>query len=103
MSSSSSTLTSPCSMSSFPHHRPEGSRDGARPRHWATQGRAAHYMGCGFSNLLVCTIFRTAQEPSATALLWGYLGAAVRREPRCADVKLRTQMRREQSLCRLPQ
>lgn len=86
----------------FRHHRPEGSRDGARARHWATQGRAAHYIGYRPSYLLVRTLYRTVQEPSAIALLWGYLSAAIKREPRCADAEVRTHVRREQSLRLLP-
>jgi hypothetical protein len=86
----------------FRHHRPEGSRDGARTRHWATQGRAAHYMGYRLSYLLVRTIYRTLQEPSAISLLRGYLAAAARREPRVADADVRAHVRREQSLRRLP-
>jgi glycosyltransferase involved in cell wall biosynthesis len=86
----------------FRHHRPEGRRDGARARTWAIQGDAAHYIGYRFSYLLVRTLYRTAHEPSAIALLWGYLWAAMRREPRCADGDVRAYVRREQSLRRLP-
>lgn len=86
----------------FRHHRPEGRRDGARARTWAIQGAASHYMGYRFSYLLVRTLYRTLQEPSAIALLWGYLAAAARREPRLADNDVRAHVRREQSLRRLP-
>ena len=86
----------------FRHHRPEGRRDGARARTWAIQGAASHYMGYRFSYLLVRTLYRTLQEPSAIALLWGYLTAAARREPRLADAHVRAHVRREQSLRRLP-
>jgi glycosyltransferase involved in cell wall biosynthesis len=86
----------------FRHHRPEGMRDGGRARTWAIQGRAAHYMGYRFSYLLVRTLYRSLHEPAAVALLWGYLTAALRREPTCADAEVRAYLRHSQSLRRLP-
>ena len=86
----------------FRHHRPEGIRDGSRARSWAIQGRASHYMGYRFSYLLVRTLYRSLQDPSAVALLWGYLAAALRRQPTCADSDVRAYLRRAQSVRRLP-
>ena len=86
----------------FRHHRAEGKRDGTRARTWAIQGRASHYMGYRFSYLLVRTLYRAVQEPSAIALLRGYLAAVLRREPRCTDTSVRAYVRRSQSLRHLP-
>lgn len=80
----------------FRHHRREGTRDGSRRRVWAAQGSAAHYMGYRFSYLLLRTLHRARREPAALAILGAYLLAALRREPRCPDVGVRTQLRRQQ-------
>ena len=71
----------------FRHHRPEGVRDGGKGAAWAAEGRLAHYMGYRFSYLLVRTLFRAVshRDPAALAMVGAYLGAAARREPRCAD------------------
>ena len=86
----------------FWHHRQEGKRDGSRARTWAIQGSASHYMGYRLSYLLVRTLYRTLQEPAAIALLWGYLAASLRREPKCADAAIRAYVHRAQSLRELP-
>ena len=80
----------------FRHHRPEGSRESRRTRAWALQGQAAYFMGYRPSYLLLRTIYRTVQEPSAAALLWGYLSAVMRREQRCADSYVRGYLRSTQ-------
>jgi biofilm PGA synthesis N-glycosyltransferase PgaC len=87
----------------FRHHRVEGKRDGRRARTWAIQGRASHYMGYRPSYKLVRTLYRAVQEPSALALMRGYLAAALKREPKCQDVAVRDFIRRSQSLRQLPQ
>ena len=87
----------------FRHHRVEGKRDGRRARTWAIQGRASHYMGYRPSYMLVRTLYRALQEPSALALMRGYLAAALQREPKCQDITVRNFIRRSQSLRRLPQ
>ncbi len=86
----------------YRHHRPEGERDGSRARTWATQGRAAHYMGYRLSYLLVRTLYRSLQEPAAVGLLWGYIDARLRRETTCSDADVRAFIRRSQSFRRLP-
>ena len=86
----------------FRHHRIEGKRDGSRTRTWAIQGRASHYLGYRLSYMLVRTAYRAVQEPSAVALMRGYLGAALRREPKCEDIEVRNFIRRSQSLRQLP-
>jgi glycosyltransferase involved in cell wall biosynthesis len=85
----------------FRHHRPEGARDGGR-RRWADQGDTAHYMGYRFSYLLVRTLYRAPRDPASLAMLGGYARAAARRQPRCADERVRGHLRTEQSLQRLP-
>ena len=82
----------------FRHHRPEGQRDGARRRAWATQGRTAHYMGYRPSYLLARAFHRARRDPAALAMLWGYALAGARREPRCPDDAVRTFLREQQRI-----
>jgi poly-beta-1,6-N-acetyl-D-glucosamine synthase len=86
----------------FRHHRPEGVRDGSRMRAWASQGRAAHYMGYRFTYLLARTLYRALRDPAALALLAGYAAAALRREPFCSDAALRASVRQAQSWRQMP-
>jgi glycosyltransferase involved in cell wall biosynthesis len=86
----------------FRHHRREGERDGARARHWRSQGELAHFMGYRLPYLLVRTLFRARRDPSAVWLLVGYTGCAARREPRYDDARARAYLRSQQQLSRLP-
>jgi hypothetical protein len=82
----------------FRHHRAEGERDGARHNAWAAQGRASWFMGYRFPYLIARALHHARREPAALALVTGYLGAALRRTPRCADVAVRAAIRRDQRL-----
>ena len=42
------------------------------------------------------------KEPAALAMIWGYLKAALNREPQLADADARAYLRRQQSLRLLP-
>jgi hypothetical protein len=86
----------------FRHHRSVGTRDGPRGKQWAAQGRTARFMGYRFSYLLVRAAWRARYEPSALAMVAGYLDGAIRREPPCADSAVRAYLRREQRIRRLP-
>jgi len=86
----------------FRHHRREGERDGARFRAWAAQGRAMHYMGYRWWYVGARALFRTRGERMAMAMVVGYLGSAVRREPRCPDEAVREHLRSRQTLRSLP-
>jgi biofilm PGA synthesis N-glycosyltransferase PgaC len=86
----------------FYHHRSVGERDGARTARWLRQGRASYLMGYRFSYLLLRTAHRSLRDPAALAMTWGYVGAALRREPRFSDELVRRHLRRRQSLRRLP-
>jgi glycosyltransferase involved in cell wall biosynthesis len=86
----------------FRHHRVEGARDGRRARSWAIQGRVSYFLGYRPSYVLLRALYRGLREPAALALLQGYLGALLRREPRCADAGVRRYVRRSQSLRELP-
>ncbi len=86
----------------FRHHRPEGSRDGGMHRARITQGRTAHFMGYRPWYLMVRSLWLARDDPSALALLWGYAGAAARRERRCADPAVVAYVRSQQSLRNLP-
>jgi poly-beta-1,6-N-acetyl-D-glucosamine synthase len=85
----------------FLHHRALGSRDGAR-RAWVAQGHLAHYMGYRPSFMLLKIAFRLVREPAAVAMLWGYLEALLRREPRHADAAVRAFWRGRQGVRHLP-
>ena len=86
----------------FYHHRSVGERDGGTAVRWARQGRAAYYVGYRFWYLAARTGFRAIKHPAALAMIRGYLGAAVRREPRCRDRAVVEQLRQQQSLRRFP-
>jgi len=85
----------------FRHHRFTGERDGSAAA-WRRQGEVAHYLGYRPSYLTVRTAFRVVREPAALAMLWGYAGAVLRREPRCANAAVVELLRSQQALRRLP-
>ncbi len=82
----------------YRHHRLEGERDGARLRFWATEGSAAFFMGYRPSYLVCRSLFRALREPTALAMLTGYVGAAIRREDRLADRSAVEYLRSQQRL-----
>jgi glycosyltransferase involved in cell wall biosynthesis len=81
----------------FRHHRPRGRRDGSAWRARAAEGSAAHYMGYRPSYILLRALWHARHEPSALAMLWGWSGAVVRREPPCSDAAARGQVRAMQA------
>lgn len=85
----------------FMHHRILGARE-RRWEKWIGQGRMAHYMGYTVWYLAARTAFRSIREPRAIAMLWGFAHAAVRRERRYPDPRVRAYLRRQQSLRALP-
>jgi hypothetical protein len=86
----------------FRHHRRVGERDGSSTARWRRQGEGAYYMGYRFSYLTLRTLHHAVRQPAALAMIRGYAGAAVRREPRCADDAVRDYLRDQQRLTRLP-
>jgi glycosyltransferase involved in cell wall biosynthesis len=86
----------------FRHHRREGERDGVRSRARIAQGRAARYLGYRLWYLALRALWHARREPAALAMVWGYAGAALRREARCADPEARAYLRRQQSPRLLP-
>jgi biofilm PGA synthesis N-glycosyltransferase PgaC len=82
----------------FRHHRREGERDGSLWRARRNQGEAAHYLGYRPSYLVLRALWHMRREPAALGMVWGYLLAAVKREPRSADRAARNFVRRRQSL-----
>ena len=82
----------------FRHHRPMGRRDGSAWRARAAEGVAAHYMGYRLSYLVVRALWHVRRDPAALGMLWGWLTAVVRREPRCPDEAARAYVRRQQSI-----
>jgi len=87
---------------SFRHYRREGERDGSRRRAWAAQGRASHYMGYRWWYLVARALHHTRKDPAAVAMLAGFAQAALRREPRCSDERVRRHLREQQTLRTLP-
>jgi biofilm PGA synthesis N-glycosyltransferase PgaC len=85
----------------FRHLRGEGSRDGGR-RRWLDQGDTARYLGYRFTYLLARSLFRARRDPSALAMVAGYLQAAARRAPVLPDADARAYVRRTQRLRELP-
>lgn len=86
----------------FRHHRRVGERDGSRRLAWEAEGKLAHYMGYRFDYLVVRSLYRAVHEPAALAMIWAYVGAALRGEPRCGDREARAFLRKQQQLRRLP-
>ena len=86
----------------FRHHRPLGARDGRRWTRARRQGKASHYLGYRFWYLGLRALRRSLDDPAAAAMLWGYLAAAAKREPRHPDADVRREARRRQSLAQLP-
>jgi glycosyltransferase involved in cell wall biosynthesis len=85
----------------FRHHRKEGERDGRATVAWAALGGAAHYMGYRPWYLALRAIHHACREPAALAMIWGYGGAALRREGRCSDATVRKVLRERQSMSKL--
>ena len=55
-------------------------------------------MGYRFGYLLVRTRIRSLREPTATAMVWGYLAAVARRKERLPDEDVLRHLRKQQSL-----
>jgi glycosyltransferase involved in cell wall biosynthesis len=85
----------------FRHHRKLGARDGTRTV-WLRQGETAHYMGYRPSYLLARTGYRVIREPQAVMMLVGWATAALRREPRLPDARVRRYLRDQQRIRNLP-
>lgn len=83
------------------HHRSLGERDRAIGK-WVEQGEMAHFMGYRPSYLLARTLFRTARDPAAAAMLVGYGRATLTRAARYDDAAVRRLVRRQQAWRQLP-
>ena len=84
------------------HHRREGERDGSMRRARIAEGRAARYLGYRPWYLVLRALWHARNEPGAIAMVWGYVSATVRREPRLTDAAARSYLRNQQSMRRLP-
>jgi glycosyltransferase involved in cell wall biosynthesis len=82
----------------FHHHRRLGARDGAATARWRAQGEAAWFMGYRFSYLALRSLHRARRDRAALTMITAFLGAAVRREERYADVAVRRHLRQTQRL-----
>jgi poly-beta-1,6-N-acetyl-D-glucosamine synthase len=86
----------------FRHHRRVGERDGGSTTRWRRQGKGSYYMGYRFSYLLMRSFHHALRDPAALAMISGYLVAGLRREPRVEDAAVRTYLRDQQRLRRIP-
>jgi glycosyltransferase involved in cell wall biosynthesis len=84
----------------FRHHRPEHSREPGRWRAHAAQGRASWYMGYRPTYLALRTMYRAREDLAALAMQWGYVRAAIGREPRFPELDIRRALRDRQRLSR---
>ncbi|MGZ4360038.1 MAG: glycosyltransferase [Gaiellaceae bacterium] len=83
---------------SFRHHRDLGEREVSQRVAWAARGRASYYMGYRPSYLFLRALHQARREPVALSMISGYAAAALRREPRYSDVRVRAFLRGEQRL-----
>jgi poly-beta-1,6-N-acetyl-D-glucosamine synthase len=88
----------------FFHHRAVGARDGATTVRWRAEGESSHYMGYRLSYMFVRTVGRAVRdrEPAVFAMLWSFIVAGLRREPRYPDERVIRYLRGKQSLRALP-
>jgi biofilm PGA synthesis N-glycosyltransferase PgaC len=86
----------------FLHHRTIAARDTSQIGAWVSQGRANHYMGYRPTYMLLRTALHVRRDIGAAALMWGYVGAALRGTRRCPDAGVRDHVRRQQSFRSLP-
>jgi glycosyltransferase involved in cell wall biosynthesis len=86
----------------FEHHRPEGERDGSSVRRWKEVGRSCHYLHYRIPYLFARTAHHARRDPAAVAILWGFAGSVLRREPRLPDARARQYVRDGQRLRDLP-
>jgi cellulose synthase/poly-beta-1,6-N-acetylglucosamine synthase-like glycosyltransferase len=85
----------------FRHHRPEHSREPGRWPAYAAQGRSSWYMGYRPSYLALRSVYRAREDIAALAMPWGYLRAAIGREPRFGEHDVRRALRDRQRLSRV--
>jgi poly-beta-1,6-N-acetyl-D-glucosamine synthase len=85
----------------FFHHRATGARDGNR-RSWESQGALAWYLRYRMPYLFFRTIFRTFDDPRASAMFYSWAQSGLTRQPRCADAEVVRFLRDQQRLTRLP-
>jgi glycosyltransferase involved in cell wall biosynthesis len=82
----------------FRHNRPEGGRELSSLHQGEALGRAAWYMGYRPSFITLRALYRARQDLAAIGMLWGYFGAARRRDPRCPNPALVRAVRDRQRL-----
>ena len=82
----------------FRHHRVVGARDGRRVARWQALGCACWFMGYRLTYLVVRSLYKAREDPAALSMITSYVGAALRREPRCDDTEVRAYLRDQQGL-----
>jgi len=83
----------------FVHLRPMGASDRGIYTGRVRQGYGQYYMGTGFFYLVASALSRMNQKPyvlGQLAVLWGWLGAALKRKPRYDNPEYRAFLRRYQ-------
>lgn len=82
----------------FFHHRSEAERDRSGYAAWRTQGGVSHYLGYRPSYLALRALYQATRDLSALGLIAGYLAASFGRAERCADLEVRSRVRKHQRL-----
>jgi poly-beta-1,6-N-acetyl-D-glucosamine synthase len=85
----------------FRHHRAEGERDGAW-RMRVDQGRTSYFVGYRAWYITARALHQARRSPAGLGLVWGYAGAALRREPRLQDRGALAYVHAQQSVRKLP-
>lgn len=85
----------------FRHHRAQHTREPGRWRAHVAQGRKCWYMGYRPSYLALRSLYRGRRDLAALAMPWGYLGAALTRQPRFGEPDVRRALRDRQRLSRV--
>lgn len=83
---------------SFDHHRPRGARERGRFEAAAFLGDVAWYLGSPPSYVLARAIYRSREDPTSVAMVYGYARSALAGAPRYPDVRLRRLVRERQRL-----
>jgi glycosyltransferase involved in cell wall biosynthesis len=86
---------------SFYHHRSLAQREGAWGA-WFAQGEMAHFMGYRAHYLLFRALFRMRRQPSAVAMVLGFISASAKRSTVLDDADARRYLRDQQRLRHVP-
>jgi hypothetical protein len=87
---------------SYRDHRQVEPRRSSTAARWIHQGAGAHFMGYRLSYLVLRSLHHARRDPVALSMIWGYVRAVLRRDPRCSDESVRRFVRDQQRLSQIP-